>query len=38
MNDLLEKVMNGLKCKLTAHYDTCKDCKYFEEELTEDYP
>ena len=38
MNDLLEKVINGLQCKLTAHYDTCKDCPYFSEELAEDYP
>lgn len=32
-----EKVIQSLECKLTAHYDTCKDCPYFSEELAEDY-
>lgn len=34
----LEKVIKGLECKLNANYDTCKDCKYFEEELAEGNP
>ena len=34
----LEKVINGLECKLNPNYDTCKDCQYYGEEFAEDYP